>query len=256
MFGKYLSSSIGFSLLILLIGLILQWLHVPTGNLLDWLIGIASFWWLIIIVTLPWNIYFDTQETIAEAAISQQKGIAIEQKQLNYVKKISRWSIIIAILLHIVSALVLYLLAATGISQVGYISSVATLLLTALRPTIRGYQYLASRLSIIRQQIKYPREDIFELRDRVRQIESSLSTVESQLNIEDPLSLIAKQQQQWQDTRQELNRLKAFVEQLAAKNKLEHEQLAREATTAISQLTEDSQFLNHVREIIQFFKKA
>ncbi|AFZ37128.1 hypothetical protein Sta7437_3630 [Stanieria cyanosphaera PCC 7437] len=256
MLSKYLSFSIGCSILILLIGLILQWLQVPTGNLVDWLIGIVSFWWLIIIVTLPWNVYFDTRETIAEAAISQQKGIPIEQQQLNYVKKISNWSIIIAILLHLISALVLYLLAVTGISTVGYVSSLATLLLTALRPAIRGYQYLASRLSMIRQQIKYPREDIFELRDRIKQIESSLSIIDSQLNINDPVSLIAKQQQQAQDTRQELHHLKAFVEQLAAKNNLEHEQLARETTTAISQLTEDSQVLNHVREIIHFFKTA
>lgn len=256
MLSKYLSFSISISFLVLLISFTLQWLQISTGTLIDWLIGIASFWWLLIIITIPWNIYFESCETISEAAISQDKGITIDFKQLNYVKKIARWSIISAILLHIVSALILYLLAATGISIVGYVSSGATLLLTALRPAIRGYQYLANKLAMIRQQIKYPREDILELRNRVEQIESSLVKINSQFDANEPLSLIATQERQWQNTRQELNRLQASLDQLQAKNALEHQQIAREATTAISQLTEDSQFLNHVREIIHFFKTA
>jgi hypothetical protein len=182
--------------------------------------------------------------------------IDIDQKQLNYVKKISSWSIIIAVSLHIVSALALYVLAATGISAVGYIGSVAALLLTVLRPTVRGYQYVANRLKMIKKQIKYPRKDVLQLDNRVKKTELALAKIQVQLDLKDPLSLVAKQQQQLQATRQELNRLKAELEQLEAKNAVEHEHLAKQATTAISQLTEDSQFLNQVREIIRFFKTA
>ena len=45
----------------------------------------------------------------------------------------------------------------------GYVSSGAALLLTGLRPALRAYQYIATRLSMIRQQIKYPREDVCEV---------------------------------------------------------------------------------------------
>ena len=253
---KYISASISLSLLILIVGVILQWLQISVGSLVDWVIGIASFWWLLIIVTIPWNVYFDAREAIAEAAISQEKDIHIDTKQLNYVKKVSRWSILIAIALHIFSAIGLYTLAATGISAVGYVSSGATLLLTALRPVIRGYQYLATRLASIRQQIKYPREDVLELRKRVKTIEKSLKNLATQMDTQNPHSLVAKQQIEWQETRQELRHLKALIEQLEAKNAVEHEQLSRETKTAIAQLNEDSQVLNNVREIIRFFKTA
>jgi hypothetical protein len=247
----FIGYSIIFGALVLLAFGILQWLHIPSGNLIDWLIGIASFWWLLVIVTVPWNIYFDAKEVIAEAAISQEKNIPVDRKQVDYVKTVARGSILLAIVLHLLSGVVLYTLAATGISAVGYVSSCATLLLTALRPAIRAYQYLAVRLSMIRQQIKYPREDVVELRDRVSILESNVTIIREKLDEEANI-----QQQEVKITRQELARLKALLEQLQAKNQVEHEALSREAQSAIAQLTEDSQFLNHVREIIRFFKTA
>jgi hypothetical protein len=136
------------------------------------------------------------------------------------------------------------------------VSSGATLLLTALRPAIRAYQYLAVRLSMIRQQIKYPREDVVELRNRVSNLDANVAIIMEKLDRENPNSWAAIQQQEVKITRQELARLKALLEQLQAKNQVEHEALSQEAQNAIAQLTEDSQFLNHVREIIRFFKTA
>lgn len=125
-----------------------------------------------------------------------------------------------------------------------------------MRPAIRAYQYIAVRLSMIRQQIKYPREDVLELRDRVVNLETTIKQIEEKLDLENPHSLVSQQQREWQESRQELSRLRALLEQLQAKNQLEHEQLSQEARNAIAQLTEDSQFLNHAREIIRFFKTA
>jgi len=256
MFLNYLGSSFILGILMLLTFGLLNWFQIPAGNIVDWIIGIASFWWLLIIVTVPWNVCFDAQEVIAEAAISKAKNIAVDEKQLNYVKKVLRWSIIVAIALHIISAIGLYWLAAAGISAVGYISSGATLLLTALRPAIRAYQYIARRLSAIRQQIKYPREDVLELRDRFNNLELAVKNIEKKLDSENPHSLVSQQQKEWEETRKNLSYLRATLEQLQAKNSLEHEQLSKEAQNAIAQLTEDSQFLNHAREIIRFFKTA
>ncbi|MDJ0688796.1 MAG: hypothetical protein QNJ41_09815 [Xenococcaceae cyanobacterium MO_188.B32] len=256
MFGRYISISIGLGILVLIVGGIGQWLHISAGNLIDWLIGIASFWWLLVIVTIPWNIYFDAREAIAEAEVSRKKGLEFDRQKLNYVQKVARWSLVGAVSLHGISAIALYLLAATGISNVGYVSSGLTLLLTILRPTIRGYQYLTTILSNFKKEIKYPREDALELRNRVKNLEREIKTIATKLDPKNPDSLVSKQQQESQENRDRLARLKALLEELQAKNTVEHEQLAREAKNAISQLNEDSQFLSHVREIIRFVKTA
>ncbi|OKH18412.1 hypothetical protein [[Limnothrix rosea] IAM M-220] len=248
---QYVGFGFGSGFLALVAFFILQWLQIPVGNLVDWLIGIASFWWLLAVVTIPWNIYFEAVETQDEAKISRKKGIPVDLPQLNYVAEVARWSLVGAIALHILSALGLYCLAAWGISAVGYVSAFAVLLLTVLRPAIRGYQFLAFKLINIRQQIQYPREDIVELRMRVDTLEATTKALAKTLE-----DAAKKQTEELTGMRQNMATLRAKLEELAAVNQTEHQRLAREATGAIAQLSEDSQVLNHVREIIRFWKDA
>ena len=252
----FISSIAGIVIVVLTAFGLLQWLHIPAGNFLDWVIGGASFWWLLVIVTVPWNVHFQAKEVLAEAAQSKEKGIPVDEKQVMYVTVLAKRSLWVAIALHLFSAVGLYTLAATGISTVGYISSGAALLLTILRPAIRAYEYLYARLAMIRQEWKYPREDIVELRDRFSILEQKIQSLEDQLNPEQPYSLPATQQRFAEETRRDLARIAANLEELRATNQTEHERLAREARTAIAQLSTDGQFLDHVREIIRFFKTA
>ncbi|HBL60456.1 MAG TPA: hypothetical protein DDZ80_18970 [Cyanobacteria bacterium UBA8803] len=242
-------------LTLLMFGL-LQWLHIGAGHFLDWVIGVASFWWLLVIVTVPWNVHFEAKQVLADAAQSQDKGIEIDAKQVKYAKVVAQRSLIVAIALHLLSTIGLYVLAATGISAVGYVSSGAALLLTVLRPVVRLYEYLATRLAMIRQEFKYPRQDIQELRDRFETLETSVKQIQEQLDPEEPYSWVATHQRYWEENRKELARLTASFEELRATNESQHDRLSREARQAIAQLTTDGQFLDHVREIIRFFKTA
>ena len=147
-------------------------------------------------------------------------------------------------------------MAATGISAVGYISSGAALLLTILRPTVRLYEYLATRLAAIRQEFQYPRQDIYELRDRLGNLEMNVKRIEEKLDPEEPYSWVATQQRYWEESRKDVARLGASLEQLQAQNEAEHQRLRRESESAIAQLSTDGQFLDHVREIIRFFTTA
>ena len=253
---NFLSFSVGLVILVLGAFGVLQWMDIPTGNFIDWVIGAASFWWLLVIVTVPWNVHFQAKEVLAEAAVSVEKGIAVDEKKVKYAEVLAHRSFWVAIALHLFSAVGLYTLAATGISAVGYLSSGAALLLTALRPAVRTYEYLAARLAMIRQEFTYPREDIWELRNRFNTLEETVNRMEEQLDPEEPYSWVATGQRHQVETRQELARIAASVEKLRATNETQHERLSREARQAIAQLTIDGQFLDHVREIIRFFKTA
>ncbi|AHJ31194.1 hypothetical protein PN465_16770 [Nodularia spumigena CS-584] len=242
----------------------LQWFQISAGSFLDWVIAGASFWWLLVIVTVPWNVHFQAKEVLAEAAQSREKQIPVDDKQVNYVRVLAKRSLWVAIALHLFSAVGLYTLAATGISAVGYISSGAALLLTILRPAIRAYEYLYARLRMIRQEFQYPREDVMELRNRFYALEDTVKRLEEQLNPQLDYSLPATQQRFTEQTRTDLASLNASLAELRATNQVEHERLAREARSAIAgggalpiaQLSTDGQFLDHVREIIRFFKTA
>ncbi|XWK89009.1 MAG: hypothetical protein U7127_02770 [Phormidium sp.] len=256
MYYSVISINIGIVFSVLLVFGILKWLQIPTGSFLDWVIAVAIFEWLLAIVTIPWNIHFEAKEVIVEATESTEKGIKIEQKQVNYAQVIAKRSLFAAITLHLISAIGFYTLAVLGISAIGYLGSAAALLLTILRPAVRAYQYLAARLTMIRQQVKYPREDILELRHRFRELEATVQRIEENLNPEYPDSWVATQKRQLEATRHDLNRIAGNLEELKANNQAEHNRLSREAEQAIAQLSTDGQFLDHVREIIRFFKTA
>ncbi|MEZ2225404.1 MAG: hypothetical protein ACBR50_03850 [Microcoleus sp.] len=241
---------------LLLVFAILQWLHIPAGSFIDWVIAIAIFEWLLLIVTVPWNIHFEAKEVLAQAKESTEKGIVVDDKQVKYVTVLVSRSLLVAIGLHLLSAIALYTLAATGISAIGYLSSGAALLLTILRPAIRGYQYLAARLTMIRRQFLHPREDILELRSRFANLESTINNLEAKFNSNDPNSWVAIQERQQEANTRDLTRLAASLQDLTATNQAEHTKLTRDAESAIAQLTDDGKFLNHVREIIRFFKEA
>lgn len=256
MYFNFIGFSSGLVVLVLLTFGILQWFHIPAGSIIDWVIAVAIFEWLLVIVTVPWNIHFEAKAVLDEAAVSAEKGIRVDKKQVEYANVVAKRSLIVAIALHLLSAAGLYALAATGITAVGYLSSGAALLLTALRPAVRTYEYLAARLSMIRQELTYPREDIWELRNRFSTLEETVKRLEEILDPEEPYSWIATVQQHQAETRQELARIGASFEDLRATNEVQHERLSKEARHAIAQLTTDGQFLDHVREIIRFFKTA
>ncbi len=100
----------------------------------------------------------------------------------------------LAIGLHLISIKALYILAATEISAVRYISSGAALLLTLLLPETSIYEYSYTRLRMICQAFTYPPEGILELRNRFYEIEQKWQSLEDRRNLEQPYSLAANNQ--------------------------------------------------------------
>ena len=90
----------------------------------------------------------------------------------------------------------------------------------------------------------------------IHYLEETVKRLEEQLDPEEPYSWVATNQHFQGETRKELAQLATSIEQLRATNEAQHERLSREAQNAIAQLTTDGQFLDHVREIIRFFKTA
>ncbi len=256
MYGSVAAFNSGLIFLALLAFGLLNWFQMPTGSLIDWAIGIGIFEWVLLIVTVPWNIYFSARSTVQTGQESRENGITVDDRQIRYASNIATRALIVAIALHLVTAIGLYWLAISGVTALGYLSSVGVLLLTLLRPAISTYEYLATRLAEMRGQFTYPRTDILELRDRFQQLEYKVSQLSSQLDPNDDTSWLNNQNHRWETNRNEIAKVTAAIADLKATNELEHQRLAQEAKQAISQITVDGQFLEHARELIRFFKTA
>jgi hypothetical protein len=235
---------------------LLNWFQMPTGSLIDWAIGIGIFEWTLLIVTVPWNIYFSARSAVQTGTESQDNGITVDDRQIQYANNIATRSLIVAISLHLITAAGLYYLSVSGITPLGYLSSIGVLLLTLLRPAISTYEYLAARLMAMREQFTHPRQDVLELRDRFQQLEERVTELIDRLDPTDDDSWLSAQNYRWETSRNDIARLTAAIADFKASNELEHQRLAQEAKQAISQITVDGQFLEHARELIRFFKTA
>jgi len=145
-------------------------------------------------------------------------GLPVDERQVAYVRKLAKNSLRIAIGLHVVSAIVLFVLALTGSAASVYVASALALLLTVLRPAAKAYEYLAARLRSIGDNWRYPREDVLELRTRVESMEAGVRQTQSEFDADRPESLVANQTRLADDTRRDLARLTAELEALRAAN--------------------------------------
>ncbi|MEZ4380396.1 MAG: hypothetical protein R3A79_03555 [Nannocystaceae bacterium] len=255
-FDKFISTCISFTFLLVLVFGILQWLEVSVGELVDWIVAVVTFWWLMILVTIPWNLHFQAREVLAEGLASAEEGLALKPERAAYIRRWMRRTLILALVLHVVSAGGLYWVAASGLSVVGYIGAGAALLLTGLRPLIRAYEYLASQLFAIQRELRYPKDNVVALKARVDELEGTLKTIEAALDRDKEESWAAEVSTELRRLRDGLEAARGSVGELRESNRSEHAALERRAEVAVAQLSEDSQFLQHVREIIRFVKGA
>ncbi|GAB4328486.1 MAG: hypothetical protein OHK0038_02320 [Flammeovirgaceae bacterium] len=245
----------------------LKLLEIEIGTLLDWFVGISSFLWLIVICTVPWDAHFRAREVLDDAKISKRKDILVIEESLDYVKKVAKRSLVVAISLHIISALGLYYVAASGVSVVGYFSAGAAVLLTFLRPSVRYYEYLQQHLATIRQEFRYPREDLRELLSKVDSLLVKVENIENTLSTEENKTSWRKEvNQHISKLYEDLEKLDKTVAQnkenaeqkrLSAEQKLldEVNKVRQESKANLDKLTTDSKILDSVRELANFVKQ-
>ncbi len=235
---------------------LVHWLGIPTGSFSVWLVSLLMLWWLVVVVTLPWNLHFQARAVIADALRSQEQSIRVEARDLSYVKRWAKLSLIAAIALHLLSAGGFYLLAAYDVTPVGYYGAVAALALVGLRPAIRAYEYVAERIAQIGKEVRFPRDDVLALRSEVEQLQRSVKAHADRLDLEVPESWAAKSEATIRALRADIEASRAALEDLRRANEDDHRQLARGAEQAAARIGEDAQVLGHVRELVRFFKQA
>ncbi|TAE76333.1 MAG: hypothetical protein EAZ85_00230 [Bacteroidetes bacterium] len=249
---------VGISVAILL--LLLNFSKIEIGNVMDWAIGFGIFAWLLVITTIPWDIYFEANSVLNHAALSKKKEISFDEKELIYVKKVAFNALWIAVLIHIISAIVLYLIAHFKISVLGYYGSGASVLLTFLRPSVRFYQYISERLSNIGFEAQYPRDDVRELSNKVTILEQSLLELGAFLDEGKEDSWIFRQNKFTEKHEQDIKLLQKKLAYLQELLEQQSERISRETQNAIAEINRDGKFVDkfveNLVEIIRFIKKV
>lgn len=231
--------------------LLASWLQLPISPNLDAVIGVVTLLWLYFVVTVPWNMVFQAKQVLFDAQTSRQRGITIDADAINYAQRWARIALLIALALHVFTALVLCAVAYSGVGLIGWLGATAAIVLTLLRPGLRAYAHVRDRLGRFAREVEVPREDAIELRRRLQHVEEQLTSLSQQFA---DTSSETEQRLQAMDFR--ATEAADQHTTLAEHVRLEVVRVEREAKNTVAQVLGDAAVVGHVRELVRFFKTA
>ncbi|MFD0899061.1 hypothetical protein [Actinomadura sediminis] len=135
-------------------------------------VGVLGFVWFAVLLTVPWNVYFQARRVVREARTSRERGIEVSAGNETEARRIARRVRTAAIGAHVVTA------AATAVTTYfwgetfGYYISGLFLLSTLFRPAQAWFVHLRGRLGTMLQEVHHPRDDVLALIERVAFLEA------------------------------------------------------------------------------------
>ena len=259
-----LSQILGFFLSFGLIGLALYylaiWAGLEVGSFSTWLSSLMMLAWLLSIVTVPWDLYFEARETYETGKISNDKGISISEQDLKFVGQVAQRALFAALSLHLLSALGFFALEHYQKTEWGNYAGLAALLLVLLRPSIRAYEYLSERMRKIRREFTHPRNDVLNLEAEIQSLEQRLIHIENLLDPDNINSWLHQQNQQNEQNQEQFRQIQQELKYLKQSLKNQNDDQNKALEQALSNIHREGkfvdQFLANLTEIIRFVKKA
>lgn len=148
--------------------------HVRVHTLVPVAITLVSLYWLLIITTVPWNLYFRARQVRAAIGDSRERRITVAEGRETEVRRLERRLLRLAVAGHMASALV-----TAGVTWLtghlfGYYVAGFYLLSTAIRPLGAYFGYLRGRIASLLKEVTFPRDDVATLLEHVQDLEAGL----------------------------------------------------------------------------------
>ncbi|GAA0395150.1 hypothetical protein Acor_64860 [Acrocarpospora corrugata] len=155
---------------------------VSPETLLSVGLGAISLIWLIILLTVPWNLYFSARRVVHETHLSRERGIEVPQAREDEAREIARRMLRFAIAGHLISAAVIAVITFYSGAQVGYYFAGFYLLATFFRPAGSYMSHLRERVTNLMEELHYPRQDVATLRTQVAELTDARTRLDQTVN--------------------------------------------------------------------------
>jgi hypothetical protein len=145
--------------------------------------GALFLWWQIVLLTVPWGLYFQARNVIREIGLAREQGTEVPEGREAEAARIAgrlKWAAVGA---HLVSAGVVAVITFFSGREVGYYFAGFYLLSTVFRPAQAYFSHLRGQLGGMLQEVKYPRENVVELRGRVSAAEQTIESLRRELEL-------------------------------------------------------------------------
>ncbi|MBZ5711762.1 hypothetical protein [Nannocystis pusilla] len=216
------------------------WSGVPPGTLLTWGAAGAAMIWLVVLITLPWNLHFRAREVLAEMRRSRDAGIKVTDEQLAFAERVKRWTLMTSLTIHIVSAGVALALALLTDSDLGYPFAGFYLLSCLVRPAMASIQQVRRRLEALAEDTRYPRDDVMKLRGQVAQHEAAVDKLAEELK----------------KLREEHDQLTARTDRQRVELEQKIGALARKFEDSLDRLTDNREIIAGIKSFLRMIREG
>ncbi|MFJ4467979.1 hypothetical protein ACIP2X_10960 [Streptomyces sp. NPDC089424] len=204
--------------------------------------GVLSLLWLLLLLTLPWNLYFRAHAVLAEIGVSREKGIEVSPARDAEAGRIARAMLRTAVAGHLLTAaVVLAVTWATG-EFTGYWFAAFFLLSTFFRPAGAYFGQLRRRLGTLLKDVTHPRDDVVELRGRLDRAEAGTRVLEEKAE---------EQYRALAELRRTVDALAVSTYERAEETERGLASLAREFEATVHRLTDDQEIIAGVKAFLR-----
>lgn len=209
-------------------------------HLLDIIMGVLCFVWLLIILKAPWDLYFKAREVEFEQARAVERDITLEAEHKNYVRQLHPKLMFLAIGTHLASASLVAGITYASQGKVGYYFAVFYLISTAFRPLLAGYGYLMQKLQAMNDEAHFPRVDTYALEQKIWVLEDSYRLTQERYNA----------------LNEEFYREKTEREKETSGLRQSLTNIGNEFETTISRLSTNEEVVRGLRALVAFVKQT
>lgn len=165
--------------------LLIAWLarvvSVPLTTLLTVGAVVIALSWLIVLVTVPWNLHFAARRAAAEMAVSRERGISVRASYDAEAARISSRMLRFALSAHLATAVAAAAIAYVSGSKAGYYVAGIFLLSTAFRPAGAYVAHVRERIMVLNRESTHPRDDVAALREKAEDLERAVAGLRTDL---------------------------------------------------------------------------
>jgi hypothetical protein len=158
------------ALLALLVAWAARVVRVPTATLLTIAVVAVALSWLVVLVTVPWNLYFAARRAAQEMAVSRDRGITVRADYDDEARRISRRMLRFALGGHVGTAIAAAVIAYASGNKTGYYVAGIFLLATMFRPASAYLFHVRERIGVFTRESMQPRDDVITLRERMDEV--------------------------------------------------------------------------------------
>jgi hypothetical protein len=139
---------------------------------------VLSLSWLILLATLPWNLYFAARRAAVEMAVSRERGIDVRRAYDEEAGRISSRMLRLAIGAHVGTAVVAAAIAYFSGNEIGYYIAGIFLISTGFRPAAAYFVHVRERIRVLSRESTHPRDDVATLRDKMDVLEQDIGQLQ------------------------------------------------------------------------------